>query len=160
MCMNISVVKFYFCQILIEDNSIHICYVFCCLGLSNYPFCCYFFNDAGLWYSVCLLCTFCRGIDLTQWKEKLQTEAEPANIDKFIRHLSENHFFPNRVLVDCTADTSVASHYYDWLKKGIHVITPNKKANSGPLERVMISLFFKNKCSPLLIFVWVVWFGH
>jgi homoserine dehydrogenase len=42
--------------------------------------------------------------------------------------------------VDCTADTSVASHYYDWLKKGIHVITPNKKANSGPLDRVVICL--------------------
>eukprot|EP00267_Zea_mays_P054129 XP_020407344.1 bifunctional aspartokinase/homoserine dehydrogenase 1, chloroplastic isoform X1 [Zea mays] len=77
------------------------------------------------------------GVDLTQWKEKLQTEAEPANLDKFVHHLSENHFFPNRVLVDCTADTSVASHYYDWLKKGIHVITPNKKANSGPLDRYL-----------------------
>ncbi|MCH1933284.1 hypothetical protein L9G16_24385, partial [Shewanella sp. A25] len=66
-----------------------------------------------------------------------QTEAEPANLDKFVDHLSENQLFPNRVLVDCTADTSVASHYYDWLKKGIHVITPNKKANSGPLDKYL-----------------------
>ncbi|XP_015696043.1 bifunctional aspartokinase/homoserine dehydrogenase 1, chloroplastic isoform X2 [Oryza brachyantha] len=77
------------------------------------------------------------GIDLTQWKEHLKTEAEPANLDKFVDHLSENQLFPNRVLVDCTADTSVASHYYDWLKKGIHVITPNKKANSGPLDKYL-----------------------
>ncbi|KAK3121539.1 hypothetical protein QOZ80_8BG0655720 [Eleusine coracana subsp. coracana] len=77
------------------------------------------------------------GIDLTEWKEKLETEAEPANLEKFVHHLSENHFFPNRVLVDCTADTSVASNYYDWLKKGIHVITPNKKANSGPLDKYL-----------------------
>ncbi|TVT99251.1 hypothetical protein EJB05_55377, partial [Eragrostis curvula] len=77
------------------------------------------------------------GIDLAEWNEKLATEAEPANLEKFVHHLAENHFFPNRVLVDCTADTSVASHYYDWLKKGIHVITPNKKANSGPLDRYM-----------------------
>lgn len=74
---------------------------------------------------------------MTQWKQKLQTEAEPTNLDKLVHHLSENHLFPNRVLVDCTADTNVASHYYDWLKKGIHVITPNKKANSGPLGRVI-----------------------
>ncbi|KAG8047146.1 hypothetical protein GUJ93_ZPchr0008g12401 [Zizania palustris] len=77
------------------------------------------------------------GIDLAHWQQQLKTEAELANLDKFIHHLSENQLFPNRVLVDCTADTSVASHYYDWLKKGIHVITPNKKANSGPLDRYL-----------------------
>ena len=27
----------------------------------------------------------------------------------------------------------MAKHYADWLKAGIHVVTPNKKANSGPL---------------------------
>ena len=88
---------------------------------------------------------FYRGIDLTQWKELLRKEAEPADLANFVRHMSDNHVFPNKVLVDCTADTSVASHYYDWLKKGIHVITPNKKANSGPLDRVtiwLVKLFF------------------
>jgi aspartokinase/homoserine dehydrogenase 1 len=77
------------------------------------------------------------GVDLNQWKELLRKEAEPADLDSFVRHLSENHVFPNKVLVDCTADTYVACHYYDWLKKGIHVITPNKKANSGPLDRYL-----------------------
>jgi aspartokinase/homoserine dehydrogenase 1 len=38
--------------------------------------------------------------------------------------------------VDCTADSVIASNYDDWLRKGIHVITPNKKANSGPLNEV------------------------
>jgi len=47
-----------------------------------------------------------------------------------------NHVIPNTVLVDCTADSVIASHYDDWLRKGIHVITPNKKANSGPLSEV------------------------
>jgi aspartokinase/homoserine dehydrogenase 1 len=75
---------------------------------------------------------------LTQWKELLHKEGEPADVATFVRYLSDNHVFPNKVLVDCTADTSIASHYYDWLKKGIHVITPNKKANSGPLDRVTI----------------------
>ncbi|KAG5022348.1 hypothetical protein JHK85_018690 [Glycine max] len=36
-------------------------------------------------------------------------------------------------VMDCTADSIIASNYEDWLRKGIHVITPNKKANSGPL---------------------------
>lgn len=120
-----------------------LCFVALACQTAPFIYCCGTDTDIWTWYfSVCCLFSFffCRGIDLTQWKEKLQTEAELANLDKFVHHLSENHFFPNRVLVDCTADTNVASHYYDWLKKGIHVITPNKKANSGPLDRVIILL--------------------
>jgi homoserine dehydrogenase len=109
----------------------------------------------------------CRGIDLTQWKELLQKEAEPADISNFTRHLSDNHVFPNKVFVDCTADTNVASHYFDWLKKGIHVITPNKKANSGPLDQVTIlmakfmqpSLFVK-KISFSLFFMIIAYVFH
>lgn len=59
-----------------------------------------------------------------------------TDLEKFVQHVHGNHFIPNTVLVDCTADSGVASHYNDWLRKGIHVITPNKKANSGPLNEV------------------------
>ncbi|KAI0502366.1 hypothetical protein KFK09_017314 [Dendrobium nobile] len=75
------------------------------------------------------------GIDLTKWREH---QKEKADLEKFVRHVHENHFFPNTVLVDCTADSYIANHYCDWLRKGIHVITPNKKANSGPLDRVAL----------------------
>ena len=37
------------------------------------------------------------------------------------------------MLIDCTASAEVASSYRDWLARGIHVVTPNKKANSGAL---------------------------
>ncbi|KAK1273697.1 hypothetical protein QJS04_geneDACA009811 [Acorus gramineus] len=77
------------------------------------------------------------GIDLTRWKELQEENAEVADLDKFAQHLHGNHYIPNTVLVDCTADSDVANHYYDWLCKGIHVITPNKKANSGPLARYL-----------------------
>ncbi|KAJ8506718.1 hypothetical protein OPV22_007604 [Ensete ventricosum] len=77
------------------------------------------------------------GIDLSRWREIQKEKAEVADLDKFAKHVNESHFFPNTVLVDCTADTNVANHYYDWLQKGIHVITPNKKANSGPLDRYL-----------------------
>ncbi|ERN01374.1 hypothetical protein AMTRI_Chr03g53980 [Amborella trichopoda] len=76
------------------------------------------------------------GIDLSQWRE-LQKEGEEADLEKFTQHVHANHFIPNTVLVDCTADSEMASNYYDWLRKGIHVITPNKKANSGPLDRYL-----------------------
>jgi aspartokinase/homoserine dehydrogenase 1 len=35
------------------------------------------------------------------------------------------------VLVDCTASDQVARHYEDWLERGIHVVTPNKRANTA-----------------------------
>jgi aspartokinase/homoserine dehydrogenase 1 len=41
---------------------------------------------------------------------------------------------PHTVIIDCTADESVAKLYAGWLSAGIHVVTPNKKANSGPLS--------------------------
>jgi aspartokinase/homoserine dehydrogenase 1 len=40
-------------------------------------------------------------------------------------------YLPHTVLVDCTASAAVAARYADWLGAGIHVVTPNKKANSG-----------------------------
>jgi bifunctional aspartokinase / homoserine dehydrogenase 1 len=77
-----------------------------------------------------------RGIDLTSWRELMKEKPEKTDLDRFAQHLLDNHFFPNKVVVDCTAHTEVANRYYEWLKQGIHVITPNKKANSGPLDRV------------------------
>lgn len=40
-----------------------------------------------------------------------------------------------RVIVDCTADDAPAELYASWLASGANVVTPNKKAGSGPLER-------------------------
>lgn len=79
-----------------------------------------------------------RGIDLSRWKELQKEKAEAADMDKFVQHVHGNQFIPNTVLVDCTADSNVANHYNSWLCKGIHVVTPNKKANSGPLDRVTV----------------------
>ncbi|XP_019058005.1 PREDICTED: bifunctional aspartokinase/homoserine dehydrogenase 2, chloroplastic isoform X1 [Tarenaya hassleriana] len=75
------------------------------------------------------------GIDLSRWRELLNERGEEANMDKFTQHVHGNHFIPNTVLVDCTADSNIATRYYDWLRRGMHVITPNKKANSGPLDQ-------------------------
>uniref|UniRef100_A0A1J3ECP2 Bifunctional aspartokinase/homoserine dehydrogenase 1, chloroplastic n=2 Tax=Noccaea caerulescens TaxID=107243 RepID=A0A1J3ECP2_NOCCA len=77
------------------------------------------------------------GIDLSRWRELVNEKGTEANLDKFTQQVHGNHFIPNTVLVDCTADSAIASHYYDWLRKGIHVITPNKKANSGPLDQYL-----------------------
>lgn len=39
------------------------------------------------------------------------------------------------VIVDCTAADAPADYYAAWLKSGMSVVTPNKKAGSGPLAR-------------------------
>ncbi|XAR57493.1 Homoserine dehydrogenase [Bertholletia excelsa] len=77
------------------------------------------------------------GIDLSRWRELLKEKGEVADLDKFVQHVHGSHSIPNTVLVDCTADSNIASHYYNWLRRGIHVITPNKKANSGPLDQYL-----------------------
>ena len=41
----------------------------------------------------------------------------------------------NICIADCSASEVVSDNYATWLSKGWHVATPNKKVNSGPLER-------------------------
>ncbi|CAN8313801.1 unnamed protein product [Cochlearia groenlandica] len=77
------------------------------------------------------------GIDLSRWRELMKEEGESANMEKFTQYVKGNHFIPNSVMVDCTADADIASCYYDWLLRGLHVVTPNKKANSGPLDQYL-----------------------
>ena len=58
----------------------------------------------------------------------------PSDLDAFAAHVQragERH----ALLVDCSASDAVASHYPRWLAAGVHVVTPNKLAASGPLER-------------------------
>lgn len=78
----------------------------------------------------------CRGLDLSNWRELQKERGEVADMERFVQHVHQNHFIPNTVLVDCTANPDIASYYYNWLRRGIHVITPNKRANSGPLDQV------------------------
>lgn len=38
-------------------------------------------------------------------------------------------------IADCSASEAVSDNYAQWLARGWHVATPNKKVNSGPLDR-------------------------
>jgi aspartokinase/homoserine dehydrogenase 1 len=51
-------------------------------------------------------------------------------MQKFINHVQAD-YVPHTVIIDCTASSDVADQYCDWLSRGIHIVTPNKKANSG-----------------------------
>ena len=72
-------------------------------------------------------------IDLRNWSERLEKTGEALDLDKFVNAVQAD-YIPHTVIVDCTASAEVAANYRDWLARGIHVVTPNKKANSGPLS--------------------------
>jgi aspartokinase/homoserine dehydrogenase 1 len=69
-------------------------------------------------------------IDLGRWREELAAHARPADIAAFTEHVQAEHL-PHAVLIDCTASPAVAGRYAGWLAAGVHVVTPNKQANSG-----------------------------
>ncbi len=73
-----------------------------------------------------------------------ETELDLASVDlgkggatdlgAFADHVQAEHL-PHAVIVDCTASDDIAGMYDAWLRRGIHVVTPNKRAGAGPLAR-------------------------
>ena len=71
-----------------------------------------------------------RRIDLGDWREGISATQTDIDFDAFERHVHPDHL-PHAVIIDCTADQAVAERYAGWLERGIHIVTPNKKAFSG-----------------------------
>jgi aspartokinase/homoserine dehydrogenase 1 len=70
-------------------------------------------------------------IPLDNWKHAL-ARADGRDVDRFEAHINTDRL-PHAVIIDCSASAEVAECYPRWLAAGIHVVTPNKKANSGAL---------------------------
>jgi bifunctional aspartokinase / homoserine dehydrogenase 1 len=70
---------------------------------------------------------------LDDWSAALEEASVEADLDRFVDHI-QTDYHPHAVLIDCTASEAISGRYLEWLDRGIHVITPNKKANTGPLE--------------------------
>ncbi|KAK9806380.1 hypothetical protein WJX72_012231 [[Myrmecia] bisecta] len=73
-------------------------------------------------------------LNLGTWKEDFERDAQPADLAHFADHLAKN-YVPNSVIIDLTASDVPPSNYMEWMQKGIHIITANKKLNSGALEQ-------------------------
>jgi len=69
-------------------------------------------------------------MDLARWGEELDAGSEDTDLERFAEHVHAAHL-PHAVILDCSASPDVASRYAQWLSQGIHVVTPNKKANSA-----------------------------
>jgi aspartokinase/homoserine dehydrogenase 1 len=71
-----------------------------------------------------------RRVDLDTWQQELESSGVDTDLELFEQHVNPDHL-PHAVIIDCTASEFIASKYAGWLSRGIHVITPNKKAFSG-----------------------------
>ena len=72
-------------------------------------------------------------IDLTQWQETLHSSNMNMDLDAFLNHILADDF-PHAVIIDCTANQTIASQYMHFIERGMHVITPNKYTNAGDLD--------------------------
>ncbi|KAF8174078.1 homoserine dehydrogenase-domain-containing protein [Pholiota molesta] len=69
------------------------------------------------------------------WKSQLAASSDPADLKALTARLTQLVAENERVaLVDNTSSDVVANLYPVWLKEGINVVTPNKKAFSGDAE--------------------------
>jgi aspartokinase/homoserine dehydrogenase 1 len=72
-------------------------------------------------------------VDLDHWAERLAQAGVPLDMEKFTSHVQAD-YIPHTVMIDCTASAEVGNAYVAWLGRGIHIVTPNKKANTGTLQ--------------------------
>ncbi|HET7843136.1 MAG TPA: bifunctional aspartate kinase/homoserine dehydrogenase I [Xanthomonadales bacterium] len=75
------------------------------------------------------------GIPLDEWRLRWREAGEELDMERFAAHVHAPHL-PHAVIADCSASATVANEYAGWLGAGIHVVTPNKQAGAGPLERM------------------------
>jgi bifunctional aspartokinase / homoserine dehydrogenase 1 len=74
------------------------------------------------------------GIKLAQAVDGMMKEGELMSLSAYYEKM-ESLNLSNSIFVDCTSSEEVASFYDRILSANISIVTPNKKANSGPLER-------------------------
>ena len=74
-----------------------------------------------------------RRIELSKWQDEFASIAIDTDLQQFEQHVNPDHL-PHAVIIDCTASNHIATLYPGWLSRGVHVITPNKKAFSSAYD--------------------------
>ncbi len=69
------------------------------------------------------------GIDLASWKKSFPKKKTDVSVDGMLDFVSRVKPL-NPVFVDCTASSELPLRYLDIFKAGMHIATPNKRANS------------------------------
>jgi bifunctional aspartokinase / homoserine dehydrogenase 1 len=77
------------------------------------------------------------GLNLDTCVAEMPTNGEAMSMKAFVDHMTGLNL-PNSIFVDCTSSEEVTSHYEAILSANVSIVTPNKKANSGPLEKYQL----------------------
>jgi len=70
-----------------------------------------------------------QSIDLDNWRDALRLSETKTDLDMMLQKILELKL-QNSIIVDLTASETVAGRYAEFLRSGIHIVTPNKKANT------------------------------
>ncbi len=70
-----------------------------------------------------------KGINLDNWREQLDNSNDAFSLKQLLEQIHSLEL-ANSILVDVTASTTIASYYETIISSGIHIVTPNKKANT------------------------------
>ncbi|MBW6458407.1 MAG: ACT domain-containing protein [FCB group bacterium] len=73
------------------------------------------------------------GLEPDQVPELLEKHGEKADLEKFLKKLRLDPT-PRKICVDCTASADISARYHDILATGVSLVTPNKIANTAPLD--------------------------
>jgi aspartokinase/homoserine dehydrogenase 1 len=74
------------------------------------------------------------GLPLETGIDLMKQEGESMNMRAFVEKMISLNL-PNGIFVDCTSSEEVTSFYEEILSANISIVTPNKKANSGSMEK-------------------------
>lgn len=77
------------------------------------------------------------GVDLQKGVEHMKAGGDVMNMQGFVSRMIQLNL-PNSIFVDCTSSEDVTAHYEDILSANISIVTPNKKANSGSMEKYQV----------------------
>lgn len=77
---------------------------------------------------------FDSGGDLATALDDLQNHGTPMNFDTYLGQMLKLNL-PNSTFIDCTSSEEITERYQEILDANISIVTPNKKANSGSLEK-------------------------
>ncbi|QCI25413.1 bifunctional aspartate kinase/homoserine dehydrogenase I [Buchnera aphidicola (Sitobion avenae)] len=68
--------------------------------------------------------------NLSNWKNDFNKSTTKFNLE-FLNNLIKNNNFPNSVIIDCTSDQLLSEQYVNFINNDFHIVTSNKKANTG-----------------------------
>lgn len=70
-------------------------------------------------------------LNISTWRDSLRTSKRRMHAKELARAISDLQF-TNVALVDCTASSEFVAMYPHFIAAGMHIVTPNKKANVLP----------------------------